>query len=252
MRQRQPPPISEGHPLPSLTEQPVGDHYDGHLCPCSLGRRTIWSGTADSWPPYERNGIMAKFVRRKILGQWKEGFALDLHTLSSTYIGDDEFGHPRFDTQRSEIGELLYQLKNKEDQTTIPEIVEAVERLMSAWRPSVDILVPVPPSTHRAVQPVLVLAEAISRRLSIPLALCVSRTRDVPQLKNIFDLDERTKHLENLHSIDESATRGKVILLFDDLYRSGATMNAITGQLNEDGQARNVFALAITKTRSRR
>ena len=55
---------------------------------------------------------MAEFVRRKILGKWKEGFSLDLHTLSSVFIGDDEFGHPRFDTRRSEIGELLYKLKN--------------------------------------------------------------------------------------------------------------------------------------------
>ena len=195
---------------------------------------------------------MASFVRRKILGQWKEGFALDLHTLNSTFIGHDEFGHPRFETQRSEIGELLYKLKNKGDQTTIPEIVEAVESLMQAWSPSVDILVPVPPSTHRAVQPVLAMAEAISQRLRIPLVRCVRRTRDVPQLKNTFDLDERAKHLENLHAIDDAATRGKAILLFDDLYRSGATMNVITNELYEAGRASNVVALAITRTRSRR
>jgi hypothetical protein len=51
-----------------------------------------------------------KFTPRRINGAWREGFALDLHTLSSEYVGDDEFGHPRFDTIRTEIGELLYQL----------------------------------------------------------------------------------------------------------------------------------------------
>ena len=106
---------------------------------------------------------MAKFVRRKILGKWREGFSLDLHTLSSTFIGHDEFGHPRFDTQRSEFGELLYKLKNKSDETTIPEIVVAVETLMKAWNPTVDILVPVPPSTDRAVQPVRVLVKVFFR-----------------------------------------------------------------------------------------
>jgi len=193
---------------------------------------------------------MAKFVRRKILGKWREGFSLDLQTLSSTFMGDDEFGHPRFDTQRSEIGELLYRLKYKSDQTSVPEIVEAVETLMKAWNPIVDILVPVPPSTYRAVQPVPVLASAIGQRLGIPLADCVTRTRNEPQLKNIFDLDERAKLLEGLHAVDKSVTHDKSVLLFDDLYRSGATMNAITTELYETGEANDVFALTITRTRS--
>ena len=192
---------------------------------------------------------MAEFTRRKILGQWREGFSLDLHTLSSTFIGDDEFGHPQFDTRRSGIGELLYLLKNKSNKTVIPEIVEAVERLMKEWGPTVDILVPVPPSAYRAAQPVILLAKAISRRLNIPLADCVKKTRNAPQLKNTFDLDERAKLLENLHVVDESATRDKSILLFDDLYRSGATMNAITAELYKKGEAAAVFALTITRTR---
>lgn len=174
-----------------------------------------------------------------------------MHTLSSTYIGDDEFGHPRFDTRRSEIGELLYRLKNRGDQTTVPDIAGAVHSLMDQWKPPVDMLVPVPPSMVRHVQPVLVLAQAVSERLAIPLANCVRRTRDVPQLKNIYDLDERAKHLEDLHAVDQSVTRGRSILLFDDLYRSGATMNAVTGESYDTGEARAVFALTITKTRSR-
>ena len=191
------------------------------------------------------------FTPRKILGKWSAGFALDLHTLSSNYIGDDEFGHPQFDTQRSEIGELLYQLKNRGDQTTVPTIVRAVHSLMNKWKPPVEILVPVPPSTPRPVQPVLVLAEAVSEQLQVPLENCVRRTRNVPQLKNIYDLDERAKLLENLHEVDRPVTRGKSVLLFDDLYRSGATMNAITTELSDTGEASAVFALTITKTRSR-
>ena len=126
----------------------------------------------------------------------------------------------------------------------------AVETLMKAWNPTVDILVPVPPSTDRAVQPVRVLAKAISQRLAIPLADCVKRRRNEPQLKNIFDLDERAKLLEGLHAVDKSVTRDQSVLLFDDLYRSGATMNAITTELYETGEATDVFALTITRTRS--
>lgn len=29
-----------------------------------------------------------------IPGRWREGYALDLHTESSTHVGDDQYGHP--------------------------------------------------------------------------------------------------------------------------------------------------------------
>ena len=51
----------------------------------------------------------------KIEGLWKEGFALDVHTLSSDYLGDDEFGHAIFRTTRTELGELLYRLRYQGD-----------------------------------------------------------------------------------------------------------------------------------------
>ncbi len=36
---------------------------------------------------------------KKQKGNWNEGFALDVHTAESTYIGDNAFGRPIFDTQ---------------------------------------------------------------------------------------------------------------------------------------------------------
>ena len=158
----------------------------------------------------------------------------------------------RFDTKRSEIGELLYRLKFNSDRRVVTQIVDAVEKFMESWKPHVDVIVPVPPSSSRAIQPVLVLAEAISERLCIPLADCVKRTREVPQLKNVYDFDERLRLLGGLHKIEPFGTEGKKILLFDDLYRSGATMNSITDALYDQGGAADVFALTITRTRSHR
>ena len=45
---------------------------------------------------------------QKLTGNWVEGFVLDIHTLSSSLVGYDEFGHEVFDTKRTELGELLY------------------------------------------------------------------------------------------------------------------------------------------------
>jgi predicted amidophosphoribosyltransferase len=193
-----------------------------------------------------------KFAPRRINGAWRQGFALDLHTLSSEYAGDDEFGHPRFNTVRTEVGELLYQLKSKGDKTALVPLTKALAKQLEEWKPPVDLIVPVPPSTKRAVPPVMVLAEALSKEIGVALADCVTRTRDIPQLKNVTDLDERTKLLQGLHSVDKTVTQGRTILLFDDLYRSGATMNSIAAELRDNGLAADVYALAVTRTRSNR
>ena len=46
----------------------------------------------------------------RLRGTWVEGYALDDHTLRSTYLGHDAFGHAVFHTERSAVGELLYRL----------------------------------------------------------------------------------------------------------------------------------------------
>ena len=193
---------------------------------------------------------MANFQPRVIIGRWRQGYALDLHTLSSVFIGNNEFGHPEFETTRSEIGELLFKLKNRADTSTVNEIVAAVAELMGEWKPELDVIVPVPPSTLRVVQPVLLLAEAIGTELGISVANCVRRLHEIAQLKNVYDLDKRLELLSGLHEVEESATRQKRVLLFDDLYRSGATMNAIAIELYDRGKASDVLALTITRTRS--
>jgi predicted amidophosphoribosyltransferase len=193
---------------------------------------------------------MAQFQPRQILGRWRQGFALDVHTIRSVPVGYNEFGHMQYDTTRSEVGELLFKLKNRADTSTIGEIAQTASEFMNQWHPPIRVIVPVPPSNARSIQPVALIASAISERLQIPLVDCVTKTRNTPQLKNIFDLDERLKALEGAHAVDVGATQGKTILLFDNLYRSGATMSAVTTLLYEQGQAAEVFALTVTRTRS--
>ncbi len=187
----------------------------------------------------------------RIPGRWREGYVLAFHTLSSTYLGDDEFGHPQFDTRRSEVGELLYQLKYQGNEAVVGELVETAARFVeSSWKPGVTMLVAVPPSRARASQPVLVLAEALAKRLNVAFTGdTVVRTREVPELKNVFDYEERLRILTGLYRVT-SDVPGQSVLLVDDLYRSGATMNAVTSALYDAG-ASNVFALALTRTRSR-
>jgi competence protein ComFC len=85
----------------------------------------------------------------KIPGRFSNGFVLDVQTTSSEFVGHDEYGHARFDTKRSELGELVYRLKYRQDKTVIPEIAEVAGAFAESYMPRFDLIIPVPPSTPR-------------------------------------------------------------------------------------------------------
>jgi competence protein ComFC len=188
---------------------------------------------------------------KELHGEWNQGFALDVHTTGSTFIGHNEYGHPEFDTTRSPLGELLYRLKYKRDASAIGEIVDAVDGFLETWKITIDAIVPMPPSNVRSIQPVFQITKALGKKMGIPvLENCVSKIKRTPQLKDIYDYGERRKLLEGVFAANRDQTAGKSLLLFDDLYRSGATMNAVARELIKTGEAKEVFVLALTHTRS--
>jgi predicted amidophosphoribosyltransferase len=195
---------------------------------------------------------MVKINPMRVPGKWRQGYVLDYHTLRSEFLGYDEFGHPMFDTQRSEIGELLYRLKYRSDQSVVDTIIETAVKFIALWNPTLNFILPTPPSKlGRPYQPVLEIAKRLGLRLNIALCKdCLVKVKDTPELKNVYDYDERLRLLEDAYSVDSSILKGQNVLLFDDLYRSGATLNAITDALYMKGEAANVYVLALTRTRS--
>jgi len=193
---------------------------------------------------------MVSFNPRKIYGRWTEGYVLDLHTTGSVFLGDDALGHPQFETHRTEVGELLYQLKYREDQSVVTEICRAAELLVKRWRIQIDMIVPVPPTrVDRTLQPVELLAEELGSRLAVPVTKdAIRKLGRFAELKNVYDAEERRKLLEGAFEVNGPRVTGQRILLFDDLYRSGATMNAVTEALIASG-ASVVYAFALTQTR---
>lgn len=187
---------------------------------------------------------------QRIVGRWRSGVALDLHTTSSTPIGHNEYGHMQFETVRPEIAELLYKLKYRGDPSAAPEIVETAVSFLCSQNSNFDLIIPVPASTRRVFQPVTVLATGIGAALNIPVVQCIVTTRPAAQLKDVQDPEERRILLDGLFAVDQRQTAHKSILLFDDLFRSGATLNAITDVLLKQGRAACVDVLTITRTRS--
>lgn len=195
---------------------------------------------------------MAVINPQKIDGSWLSGVALDVHTTGSTYVGVDQFGHDRFESTRSEVGELLYRLKYKADLKAAQELIETTAAFLAPHRSKFDLIIPVPPSAKRAMQPVIEVARGIGTALGIPVIDCVKTNRETSQLKGVTDLQERQSLLAGLHTVDPAHTQNKNILLFDDLFRSGSTLNAVTDILLAEGKAAAVRVLTLTRTRSNR
>ena len=186
---------------------------------------------------------------RKLTGPWTLGYALDFQTSSSTFIGYNAFGHPEFDTKRPPVGEMLYRLKNRGDSTAIEPLAEAAASFIKSW--PIDAIVPIPPSnTTRKRQPVIEVAKEISKRTGVPLcAAGIAKLKNTRQLKDVFDRAKRDEILAGAFAVDRKQTQTRTLLVFDDLFRSGATAAAVTRLLLSDGAAAQAYLLTLTQTR---
>ncbi|MEW5801110.1 MAG: ComF family protein [bacterium] len=188
----------------------------------------------------------------EIHGNWKKGYALDLHTQSSEYLGVDETGRDRFDTTRTKIGELVYRLKYRSDLTVIPDIINYILEIKGIQK--AGCIIPVPPSNiNRQLQPVFVVGHELSKETRVPFFQdAILKTKSTPQLKEIEDLSERERILADAFEINKNYNfSGMNVLVIDDLYRSGTTLKVITSILYNKARVKNVYVIALTKTRSR-
>jgi competence protein ComFC len=186
---------------------------------------------------------------RKIDGPWADGRVLDLHSTGSEFLGYDEYGHEQFDTHRTEVGDLLYRLKYRNDPSALEEIGIVAEKFIRSWRIKFDVIVPAPPTRTRRVQPLHQITEELSRRFNVPVVKAVSKkATGATELKDLREYHEREAVLKDALAVNARAIAGKRVLLVDDLIRSGATLGAVAAAL-ANAEAAIIFAFALTKTR---
>lgn len=94
----------------------------------------------------------------KIANGWSDGLVLDWHVAHSEFLGHNQFGHPEYDTTRTEVGEALFQLKYRSDTTQINALARTMTDAIKFNFPLVAFIVPMPPSKVRSVQPLMLLA----------------------------------------------------------------------------------------------
>jgi predicted amidophosphoribosyltransferase len=157
----------------------------------------------------------------------------------------------KYSRNGSPLGELVYQLKYKGDKAAIPPIVEAIAEFVKSWGIHPDVIVPVPPSKlQRSFQPVVELAREMAQSMKIPInTASLKKTKTTQQMKDVGDFSARVATLESVFASDRGLER-KAVVLFDDLFQSGATMNVAARTLKNQGLVQSVYALALTRTRN--
>jgi len=182
-------------------------------------------------------------------GNWDKGFAFDLHTESSIHIGTDPFGHEQFETRRTQMGELLYQLKYRQRREVAKEIVDLLAERFKTLN-TFDAIIPCPATKSRPWQPVEEITMELGKRFGVAVINALVKDTSSTQIKDIEDPAEREKLLlESIRIKDTHDFSGKKVLLVDDLYQSGSTLSVATYVLKEQANAAMVCVLTMTKTR---
>ncbi|HNT53794.1 MAG TPA: RecQ family ATP-dependent DNA helicase [Anaerolineaceae bacterium] len=174
---------------------------------------------------------------RQLPGPWDAGWALGFH---SQFTGAD--------WKRSDAGELAYRLKYQADLSTLPALVEQAAALIAEHPELVqaDAIVPAPPSTPRPNDPVSSFAKAISQRFGLPFWPILVKSRQTAPQKEMHTLAQKRMNVAGAFDL-QAPVKGKRLLVVDDLFDSGATLEEITRLLRR-ADAKRVCVLTMTRT----
>ena len=188
-------------------------------------------------------------VLRQLHGPWNAGWALNKHMIRSTHLGDDEYGRPRFESVRTDVGEATYQLKYRQDWGQVQPLAKALLDHVVPRLAAIGFIVPMPASTVRARQPVTEVAQALSALSGIPVFPdLLYRSRAGKFLKDLQTKEEKIEAIGDsfaVHDTIQGAGHWNVLAI-DDLFHTGASLEAACAALRKYPKVRNVYVAALT------
>lgn len=232
--------------LQTIMNNPQEKEYTRVAARNALKRLEITGETkTDSTDPHQTQlhpddpiaAFLSRSHPRQLPGPWDAGWALGFH---SQFTGAN--------WKRSDAGELAYRLKYQDDLSVLPKLVEQAAALI-ADHPElaqVDAIVPVPPSTPRLHDPVSSFAKALSTRFGLAYLPVLVKSRQTSPQKELHTLAQKRKNVAGAFELQLSI-RGKRLLVVDDLFDSGATLEEIYHLLQRVG-ATKVCVLTLTRT----
>lgn len=189
---------------------------------------------------------------QQINGEWHLGYVLDKHTESSEFLGHDQWGHPKFNNIRTDVGEAIYRLKNQNDRAQIPLLADVFIKHLGSKFSSVSLIVPMPPSKERNVQPVIELSRAIAQKMNIGcFENILSKKIKTNQMKDIEGYDDKMLALKGAFDINKGISNEGCwdVLLIDDLYDTGASLNSAVRILKTYSKFKNIYVGVFTRTK---
>lgn len=178
----------------------------------------------------------------------------DCLSLSFALDYDKEDGNP--DKQQTEIGQLRSRSKPYDSEPTKDTYLASEElsracieffQKMTCYHSATSIVAMPPSRTGKAYDLPKYIAAAMAKSLGIPdLSEAVKTIKERGQLKNEA-LEDKLTTIEGTIAVDASVLKGQNVLLVDDLYQSGVSMNYVAMLMLQAG-AKRVFGLACEKT----
>lgn len=148
------------------------------------------------------------------------------------------------------VRKSLHQIKfhNKKEYLDFygPYMAEVLGKRILAWDAQALIPVPLhrPKRRKRGFNQAEILAVEVGRALGIPVRTdVVQRIRNTRPQKDL-SLRERQNNLKGAFKISQYDVKLKKIILVDDIYTTGSTIDGIAGKLLEQG-AEEVYFIAL-------
>lgn len=181
-----------------------------------------------------------------------------LESPAKEYCGDCTRKKHYYDAGRvvwvytKEMRHSIYRFKYDNKREYADFYLAELLRLYGGWIRALgaEAVIPVPLHSQkyraRGFNQAQVLAEGIGRELNIPvLTGVVGRNKSTIAQKNLND-KERQENIKNAFKIIDNEVKLKKILLVDDIYTTGSTMDALARVLRENGVKEIYFICLCT------
>lgn len=185
---------------------------------------------------------------KQLYGTFNQGYALDKHSLYSTPLGPNEFGHMQWDTKRTEAGEAVYLLKYKQQRKHILPLAQAILSSIVPQLPQFSMIVPMPASNARVEQPVSAVANALGQLTSKPVFELLTKAPGGPKLKDLYLRSEKDAALKDAITLNRLIRNEGCwnALLIDDLHHSGASLDAACSVLRTYEKIGEIYVATLT------
>lgn len=152
---------------------------------------------------------------------------------------------------KGEMRQSMYRFKYSNRREYAAFYADEAAAQYAEWirRRNIEVIVPIPmyppKCRRRGYNQAEVFARALGRKLNLPVdTKLVKRTRDTTPQKELND-SQRRNNLKDAFRVTGKRTDCKQILLADDIYTTGSTMDAVAEALLSAG-AENIYYICIS------